>query len=361
MGRARRTHAGFRPRPLGFAGTSQHGPLSVPRAGQRGPHAQRLSPLQPRPPPRGPPQAGQHPSSGEPCEDGAIVCAQERFGIWGAGKPAGHPCGAWGSRGMRACGCPLRELGTRGRAACSSPNPPGSAGTQVGGPHLAERDPTSWPHKPWTLPGAAGRPVGRAQPCAVPLAQVPSAGSRRRKEQHYRSVISDIFDGSILSLVQCLTCDRVSALGVQRSAASVEGGGGVLHLLPSAPYLPTGNSAWSGRGELWKVRPRLAFNPTGVHYGGDIPGPVAAHSWQGGPGQAPLGHLPERAGQARRLRGQLRRPGLACLHRGVYPTVCPLPPTADTQHPAPDLQPGQATPDAARDEDRVGKGCTGIS
>ncbi|XP_004640509.1 ubiquitin carboxyl-terminal hydrolase 20 [Octodon degus] len=36
------------------------------------------------------------------------------------------------------------------------------------------------------------------------------SGSRRRKEQRYRSVISDIFDGSILSLVQCLTCDRVS-------------------------------------------------------------------------------------------------------------------------------------------------------
>lgn len=43
-------------------------------------------------------------------------------------------------------------------------------------------------------------------------AQVLSVGSRRRKEQRYRSVISDIFDGSILSLVQCLTCDRVCAL-----------------------------------------------------------------------------------------------------------------------------------------------------
>uniref|UniRef100_A0A8C6UI75 Ubiquitin carboxyl-terminal hydrolase n=1 Tax=Neogobius melanostomus TaxID=47308 RepID=A0A8C6UI75_9GOBI len=32
----------------------------------------------------------------------------------------------------------------------------------------------------------------------------------KRKQSHYRSVISDIFDGSILSLVQCLTCDRVS-------------------------------------------------------------------------------------------------------------------------------------------------------
>uniref|UniRef100_A0AAX7SEE5 Ubiquitin carboxyl-terminal hydrolase n=1 Tax=Astatotilapia calliptera TaxID=8154 RepID=A0AAX7SEE5_ASTCA len=32
----------------------------------------------------------------------------------------------------------------------------------------------------------------------------------KKKQSHYRSVISDIFDGSILSLVQCLTCDRVS-------------------------------------------------------------------------------------------------------------------------------------------------------
>ncbi|XP_053551810.1 ubiquitin carboxyl-terminal hydrolase 20 [Bombina bombina] len=35
-------------------------------------------------------------------------------------------------------------------------------------------------------------------------------GGKRRSEVRYRSVISDIFDGSILSLVQCLTCDRVS-------------------------------------------------------------------------------------------------------------------------------------------------------
>uniref|UniRef100_A0A8C3G2C9 Ubiquitin carboxyl-terminal hydrolase 20 n=1 Tax=Cyclopterus lumpus TaxID=8103 RepID=A0A8C3G2C9_CYCLU len=35
-------------------------------------------------------------------------------------------------------------------------------------------------------------------------------GARKKKQPHYRSVISDIFDGSILSLVQCLTCDRVS-------------------------------------------------------------------------------------------------------------------------------------------------------
>lgn len=33
--------------------------------------------------------------------------------------------------------------------------------------------------------------------------------AKKKKQSHYRSVISDIFDGSILSLVQCLTCDRV--------------------------------------------------------------------------------------------------------------------------------------------------------
>lgn len=39
-----------------------------------------------------------------------------------------------------------------------------------------------------------------------------SASSPKRKKQHkkYRSVISDVFDGTIISSVQCLTCDRVS-------------------------------------------------------------------------------------------------------------------------------------------------------
>ncbi|XP_072310684.1 ubiquitin carboxyl-terminal hydrolase 20 isoform X2 [Eucyclogobius newberryi] len=35
--------------------------------------------------------------------------------------------------------------------------------------------------------------------------------ARKKKQSNYRSVISDIFDGSILSLVQCLTCDRLSS------------------------------------------------------------------------------------------------------------------------------------------------------
>ncbi|XP_008577105.1 PREDICTED: ubiquitin carboxyl-terminal hydrolase 20 [Galeopterus variegatus] len=53
-------------------------------------------------------------------------------------------------------------------------------------------------------------PVRMGPSYVLKKAQVLSTGSRRRKEQRYRSVISDIFDGSILSLVQCLTCDRVS-------------------------------------------------------------------------------------------------------------------------------------------------------
>lgn len=81
-------------------------------------------------------------------------------------------------------------------------------------PHDAcSPDPMSWPGRPQHPPLAPDRPVGVGLVRALPTAQVLSAGSRRRKVQHYRSVISDIFDGSILSLVQCLTCDRVSAWG----------------------------------------------------------------------------------------------------------------------------------------------------
>ncbi|KAK1155463.1 ubiquitin carboxyl-terminal hydrolase 20-like isoform X1 [Acipenser oxyrinchus oxyrinchus] len=38
-------------------------------------------------------------------------------------------------------------------------------------------------------------------------------GAKKKQQPRYRSVISDIFDGSILSLVQCLTCDRVGTEG----------------------------------------------------------------------------------------------------------------------------------------------------
>lgn len=47
---------------------------------------------------------------------------------------------------------------------------------------------------------------------SVSLSAQMQASGKKKKELRYRSVISDIFDGSILSLVQCLTCDRVSVL-----------------------------------------------------------------------------------------------------------------------------------------------------
>ncbi|KAM4642772.1 ubiquitin carboxyl-terminal hydrolase 33 [Discoglossus pictus] len=41
--------------------------------------------------------------------------------------------------------------------------------------------------------------------------KVPSScPPKKKKQKKYRSVISDIFDGTILSSVQCLTCDRIS-------------------------------------------------------------------------------------------------------------------------------------------------------
>ncbi|XP_006831086.1 PREDICTED: ubiquitin carboxyl-terminal hydrolase 33-like isoform X2 [Chrysochloris asiatica] len=41
-------------------------------------------------------------------------------------------------------------------------------------------------------------------------AQSVSSPKRKKQPKKYRSVISDIFDGTIISSVQCLTCDRVS-------------------------------------------------------------------------------------------------------------------------------------------------------
>ncbi|XP_026581736.1 ubiquitin carboxyl-terminal hydrolase 20-like, partial [Pseudonaja textilis] len=52
-------------------------------------------------------------------------------------------------------------------------------------------------------------PVRLGPSYVLKKAQLLTAG-KKKKELRYRSVISDIFDGSILSLVQCLTCDRVS-------------------------------------------------------------------------------------------------------------------------------------------------------
>uniref|UniRef100_A0A8C5PVE3 Ubiquitin carboxyl-terminal hydrolase n=1 Tax=Leptobrachium leishanense TaxID=445787 RepID=A0A8C5PVE3_9ANUR len=69
------------------------------------------------------------------------------------------------------------------------------------------------PHPPDSHPRISSSPP-RSSPIrsghyTLKKAQVLNGG-KRRSEIRYRSVISDIFDGSILSLVQCLTCDRVS-------------------------------------------------------------------------------------------------------------------------------------------------------
>lgn len=43
------------------------------------------------------------------------------------------------------------------------------------------------------------------------IPQATAAGGKKKKQTSYRSVISDVFDGRILSSVQCLTCERISS------------------------------------------------------------------------------------------------------------------------------------------------------
>uniref|UniRef100_A0A8C9TAL2 Ubiquitin carboxyl-terminal hydrolase n=1 Tax=Scleropages formosus TaxID=113540 RepID=A0A8C9TAL2_SCLFO len=57
--------------------------------------------------------------------------------------------------------------------------------------------------------GAEGRNLGEAELLIQDESQL-LPGAKKKKQWRYHSVISDTFDGSILSLVQCLTCDRVS-------------------------------------------------------------------------------------------------------------------------------------------------------
>ncbi|XP_018420260.1 PREDICTED: ubiquitin carboxyl-terminal hydrolase 20 [Nanorana parkeri] len=70
-------------------------------------------------------------------------------------------------------------------------------------PHPAEKHPKLSSSPP------RSSPLRSAHSYVLKKAHVLSGG-KRKSEIKYRSVISDIFDGSILSLVQCLTCDRVS-------------------------------------------------------------------------------------------------------------------------------------------------------
>ncbi|XP_066896616.1 ubiquitin carboxyl-terminal hydrolase 20 isoform X3 [Kogia breviceps] len=129
-----------------------------------------------------------------PSEDEFLSCDSssdraQQLGAGGRGRRRGHRHGR-------------PEPAARGRAA---------AVTAVHQP-LPDTSPVHHHEGHAKLAGSPPRasPVRMGPSYVLKKAQVPSAGSRRRKEQRYRSVISDIFDGSILSLVQCLTCDRVS-------------------------------------------------------------------------------------------------------------------------------------------------------
>lgn len=149
-------------------------------------------------------------------------------------------------------------------------------------------------------------------------AQVPSTGGRRRKEQSYRSVISDVFNGSVLSLVQCLTCDRVGAQGSWHCLPCGAGWTLPWHSYPRSKL----SASPAGAVDTGKGGHQAGLHPIGIDHSGDIPGPVIAHPWQGRPSQTPLCHLPECTNQARCLWGQLLLPELAGLHRRVHPKVC---------------------------------------
>uniref|UniRef100_A0A674JVC0 Ubiquitin carboxyl-terminal hydrolase n=1 Tax=Terrapene triunguis TaxID=2587831 RepID=A0A674JVC0_9SAUR len=74
--------------------------------------------------------------------------------------------------------------------------------------------PPPCPASPCRTPGtniaSLSHPIREPVPYSCVGASQVLASGKKKKELRYRSVISDIFDGSILSLVQCLTCDRVS-------------------------------------------------------------------------------------------------------------------------------------------------------
>ena len=55
-------------------------------------------------------------------------------------------------------------------------------------------------------PNSYSRAMSQRSPSKVPGEVV-----IKRKPKSYRSVITDVFDGKLVSSVQCLTCDRVSS------------------------------------------------------------------------------------------------------------------------------------------------------
>ncbi|XP_076139813.1 ubiquitin carboxyl-terminal hydrolase 20 [Alosa pseudoharengus] len=100
---------------------------------------------------------------------------------------------------------------------CSTPNQAQANSTTEPDNEASMRHPPSRPCSPAPTAQELHPKLSSSPPRSSPLRSAYSLkkaqaimGPRKKKQSRYRSVISDIFDGSILSLVQCLTCDRVS-------------------------------------------------------------------------------------------------------------------------------------------------------
>lgn len=184
---------------------------------------------------------------------------------------------------------------------------------------------------------------------------------KNKRQKKYRSIISDVFDGTIVSSVQCLTCDRVSAFGclfvvrsnwnvnenaemlsrnrgVGRKNAILMMGGKMIcdHSdIFALRIILQSDSSWQilikkkKKHKQMKKQKRtttpLHFYllwPSGVCDPGELPGYLVAHSREGRPGQAPLIHPPNLPGKSWLLRGSLCTTGVDSICHGVHQEVC---------------------------------------
>lgn len=83
----------------------------------------------------------------------------------------------------------LTAAGSKNSGSVPSSQALTSVGTSGGGPNTANSSPVS-------VPGSPQRAMSRGKKTPV----------------KHRSIISDVFDGKLLSSVQCLTCDRVNSI-----------------------------------------------------------------------------------------------------------------------------------------------------
>ncbi|MGH0141985.1 UNVERIFIED_CONTAM: hypothetical protein FKN15_043227 [Acipenser sinensis] len=132
-------------------------------------------------------------SSQEMDEDADIDTAAEEGGATRAGDSEDPPPKSVSKQNHRAVSEPDNDALLHSLSRSCSP----SHGHQEAHPKLSSSPPRS---SPLRIAGTA---------YSLKKAQL-LLGAKKKQQPRYRSIISDIFDGSILSLVQCLTCDRVS-------------------------------------------------------------------------------------------------------------------------------------------------------